>query len=273
MPLSLRESPQSRRQTKSVTTGSLVRCDMHYHVFDELNDAVVRAFVEQNLPQAYENQLILDNYDLDPVDDCPGQWEVTAHFVLPQDSDEEEQGQPVAIQFSTVGGMETVKLSRSTITQIACENAGIAPDFKRAINVGDDGPEGVSIHRAELEFGLTYKVLANAIDLFALYRTSNKVNSVPWHGFAAGELLFLGVEGNAVFGDTGQLTYKFVASPNVTGQVVNGSQPFDKKGFEYVWFRYKKVKDAAGDIITSIPQFGYVEEIYEPSDFYELGIF
>jgi hypothetical protein len=274
MPLNIVESPGSRRQTKNVSTGLLQVLELRYKVWHELNDAVVRPFVETQLPSKYEN-LVLDDYDMDESPDAPGVWTVVAKYKLLEDSSSGGgQGQPVEIQFSTGGGTATLKQSIRTISKLPCpENANVqAPDFKGAINVSEDGPEGTEVIRPRLEFGWTYPVLAGAIDVLTIYEMTGKVNSVNFRGFPAGSLLFLGCDGTATVGATGRLTYKFAASPGASSLSVNGSRQFSKKGWEYIWCRYNKKKDANANAVANLPTAVYVEQIYETADFHLLGI-
>jgi hypothetical protein len=274
MPLNLVEIPESRRQTKNVTTNRLQSCDLAYKVWEELDDATVRAYLDQELPRKYEN-LSLDTYDLDPEDEHVGLWRVSAHYKLPEEASEGTPGgQAIQFQFSTTGGTQTLKQSFATVDSFVCpanQNA-VAENFKGAINVADDGPQGTEIIVPKLEFGWTYTVITAAIDVYTIYELTGKVNSVNYKGFPAGSLLFLGCEGTAEIGSTGRLTYKFAASQNKTGLTTNGSRQYSKKGWEYVWFVYGKRGDAAANKVVTPPVSGYVERVYETADFSLLGL-
>jgi hypothetical protein len=276
MPLKMVEHPESRRQTKNVSTGTLQQVELVYKVWPELNDAVVRAFLDSNLPTIYESTLYLETYELDPEPDCPEIWRVSAKYVLPQDSDG-GGGQPgaVAWQFSTIGGTKNVKQSLQTIEKKRCgPNPGNlqAPDQKGAINVGEDGPEGADIYAPAFEFGLTYPVLSAAIDPGNIYDLSGKVNNGIFMGFPAGTLLFLGAEGSGEYGIGGQgkLTYKFQAAPNKS--VTINQATVQKKGHEYIWCLYERKPDGGAKAITKPPTAVYVEKVYETADFNLLGI-
>lgn len=45
-----------------------------------------------------------------------------------------------------------------------------------------------------------------------------------------------------------------------------------KKGWEYLWVRYRHSQDAALKRLVTIPDFAIVERVYDAADLRELGI-
>ena len=84
--------------------------------------------------------------------------------------------------------------------------------------------------------------------------------------YAPGELLFAGATGDIVSNDDPFLSYTFLASPNVTGLTIGQITGIQKQGHEYLWFAYRKGKDAATKNIVSLPKAAYVNQIYGPGD-------
>jgi len=103
-----------------------------------------------------------------------------------------------------------------------------------------------------------------------LFNISGKVNNAPFKGFQAGEVLFLGPSGSTRDKDDWEITFRFAASPNVTGLTVDDIAGIDKKGWEYMWVRYADAQDQ--NILVKRPTAVYIEKVYEYGDFSGLGI-
>jgi hypothetical protein len=277
------EAPGSRKSTKNVTTGELQVGELLYTVWEESNDATVRNYVETWIPRKYEN-LVLDTYDMDEDTQAPGQWRVSAKYILPSNSKTQNDGQPVGFTFSTVGGSQNIKYGLQNRGLEWCQGFGFEsdgtprtkPPFRGALNVGADGSvEGTDKYIAALEFGLTYNVLSNAINIFAIHAISGKINATQWRGFAAQELLFLGVEGSGDFLPNGQgsgkLTYKFMGQPSKS-VVVSNSNAIPARGWDYVWVRFKQRNDDPAKTTVVNPEIVSVDRVYETADFNLLGI-
>jgi len=106
------------------------------------------------------------------------------------------------------------------------------------------------------------------------------VNSVPWHGYAGGELLFLGMRGQSTAGAEAEtsLTFEMILSPNVTNQSFGipdddeatpafvGDQVtgIDKKGHHFLDIIFEK-NDAVD--ARSILKLIRIHRMYEELDF------
>lgn len=257
----------------NVVTGDLQVASLKFVCLQDTNDFNIREFIDLQLPRKYEN-LVIDTYDIDERSDDPGVWDVRVGFKLPEDQQSNHDGQPVRLQFSTGGGTQTLKYSQRTLTKLLCPNVNgkQAPDQKGAVNVGESGPEGVEYPVPALEFGYTYKVLPNTVDVFALYAATGKWNANYWRGFAPGELMFMGVDGTIDLTQGGDLTYKFSAKANRSNLRINGSKSFSARGWDYVWTLNDKREDAAAKKVTIVPIAVYVEEMVGSYDFNFLGI-
>lgn len=278
MPLTLTEMP-GRKSTKNVSTGILQYAEMRYVVYQDINDAAVRSFLDQNLPKKYETTLFADTYDLEERTDDPGVWNVLAKFKLPEDQQQNQDAQPVKLQFSTGGGSKHLKYSLRTIDsgKIPKGNPDTALPQQGAINVSEDSVEGTDVPCPNLEFGYTYKVKANTVDTLTVHFMTAKVNSNVYRGFPPGSLLFMGVDGTIDLAVGGELTYKFAARPNLVNQHIGTgnqqSKAFAVDGWDYVWCRVDKrpaVAPAVG--VVNVPTNWYVERTLERADFNLLGI-
>jgi hypothetical protein len=100
-------------------------------------------------------------------------------------------------------------------------------------------------------------------------------NSAAFRGFEAGEVLFVGCSGNQEWDDQKgrgpwSLSYRFVASKNITGDTIGSITGIAKKGHEYLWVRYEDAVDSSS--LIKKPKAVYVNKVYKESNFSSLGI-
>ena len=120
-----------------------------------------------------------------------------------------------------------------------------------------------------------YLSLAAVTDAYkqALFNLTGKVNSGPFRGLAAGECLFLGASGSQRGESDWEITFKFAGSPNKTNIQIGDLQPVPaKKGWEYLWVKYREEEDTAASSLVQRPVAAYVEKVYPEGDFSGLGI-
>jgi len=82
----------------------------------------------------------------------------------------------------------------------------------------------------------------------------------------------LGASGSKRGQEDWEITFRFAASPNVTGLVIGDIRGINKKGWEYLWVRYTDDEDAAAKTLVKRPIAAYVEQVYPYGDFSGLGI-
>ena len=146
--------------------------------------------------------------------------------------------------FDTGGVTAHITQSLATISRYA--PSGTAPDCQGAIGVTSDSVEGTDITVPVYNFTEThYLPIATVTGAYkaALFQLTGKVNNAPFKGFATGEVLFLGASGSQRGADDWEITYRFAASPNVTGLAVGPITGINKKGWEYLWVRYADAED------------------------------
>jgi hypothetical protein len=159
--------------------------------------------------------------------------------------------------------------------------AGVAkvPNCHGLIGVTKDGVEGVDIQVPTFKFKVTKRLPPTVVTLdyqWMLSRLSGTVNGAEWAGYAPGEVLFLGANGNQEGADMWQIAYDFAASPNADELFIRSHTgnigPFPKLGWEYVWVRYEDYVDATSNAMTKNPVAAYVEQVYPYADFNLLGL-
>jgi hypothetical protein len=153
-----------------------------------------------------------------------------------------------------------------------------APSQDSAIGVDSNGVNGVDIVTPQLQWQETYDV-PNAYVTSKYIRgvaaLTGTTNNDIFRGFEIGEVLFLGCTGSHEWDDQKgigpwSLTYRFVASPNVTDQAIGDITGITKKGHEYLWVRYED--SVATNTLIKKPKHVYVNKVYRDGDFSALGI-
>ena len=80
--------------------------------------------------------------------------------------------------------------------------------------------------------------------------------------FQPGEVLFLGTTGRWGPQTETNLSYKFALSENASGLSFGELTGIDKKGWEHAWVSHRSDEDQGKGV--KVPQYVYVERIYEP---------
>jgi hypothetical protein len=173
--------------------------------------------------------------------------------------------------FDTGGGSQKITQSASGMSIAAYAlPTKTAPDFKGAINVDDNSVNGVDIIVPQYNWQEQryYSTISSGYQQ-TLYLLTGKVNSASWHGYAQGEVLFLGAGGSRRGSGAWEMNFKFAASPNKTGIQIGAITGIAKKGWEYLWVRYEKNTDA--NVLVQTPASVHVHQVYEYGDFSGLG--
>lgn len=178
-----------------------------------------------------------------------------------------------SFSFDTGGGSQHVTQSLATVG--AYSASGPPPNFGGAIGATRDSVEGVDITVPVYNFSETHYIdtaLVTAAYKAALFYLTGTVNNAPFRGYAAGEVLFIGASGSKRGQDDWEITYRFAASPNVSGLVVGSLIGINKRGWEYLWVRYADVEDTNAMALVKQPLAAYVEQVYPYGNFVGLGI-
>ena len=180
-----------------------------------------------------------------------------------------------SFSFDTSGGNQHISQALQTVGAYAPPGKTVA-DYQGAIGVTDNGVEGVDVTVPVYNFEETHYLAIAVVDAaykITVFTLTGKVNSVAFKGFAPGECLFLGASGSLRKHDQWEITYKFSASPNVTGLTIGGGiTGINKDGWDYLWVRYNDEEDAAAKKLVRRPEAVYVERVYLRADLNLLGI-
>ena len=209
----------------------------------------------------------------------PDSWDIDIRYGTEDDRKSHEVPEAGFWRFSfdTTGGSHKVTQSLETIHRVEADPADPAPDLKQAIGWNGTKVQGVEIVVPKLEFNITayYEPASITSDYMKnLARKTGRTNAAVWLGFAEGEVLYMGSTGD---GDVPlasgarvkpiPIVHKYAASENVTALAVGDMTVPTKKGFEYLWVRYKQIESADAKNLIPKPVHAYVERVYEKVDF------
>jgi hypothetical protein len=191
----------------------------------------------------------------------------------PLNTSEEGGFNQATISFSTTGGTTHITQSIRTVHRIAAGGgANSAPDNEQAIGQTRESVEGCDVYSPKLELSITVeRPNVTLAYVKTLRELTGRTNSQTFWAFAAGELLYLGAEGQGTSAGKWTVTHKFAAgvvmtdvavSPNIT---VPTLYPWD-----YVWCAYGGGE--TGGELRQRPTAVYVEQVYYDANFAALEI-
>jgi hypothetical protein len=250
-----------------------------YKIFGTADDVQLHAAINAEIsangrywqyPGASGMQLLAEQYSVSFLGD--NAWQLTINY---SKDGAEDGSQPLkrARSFDTTGGTQH-------ITQAYGETkfGTNAPDQQKAIGVDSNGVNGVDIVVPQLQWQESYDV-PNAFVTDAYIRgvsgVTGTTNNASFRGFEAGEVLFVGCSGSQEWDDEKgrgpwSLSFRFVASKNVTGETIGDISGVNKKGHEYVWVRYEESESSS--VLIKKPKAVYVNKVYRDGNFSALGI-
>jgi hypothetical protein len=269
-PVDIYETPDSQSRQRTRIDGRVVETRV-YRVtgYDNARDAEAALIASAELPaslgpEADGTVFRRIAFNTVPVSDTNDIWDITVPYESQVNTERTFAG-------STAGGSFNITQGYG-VTAYAPPSA-TAPNFQGAINVNEQGVQGVDVIVPQFEFSLT-KTQENGFVSLAytatLARMTGKTNNATFENFNAGELLFLGADFSQQSSGSATITYKFSASPNRTGITIGSITGIAKKGHEYLWVFYRP--NLSGNFLVRIPVAVYVHKVYEEGDFSTLGI-
>lgn len=251
-----------------------------YKVFGTANDLEVHAAVNQQIstvgygwqyPGVADAQLWAESYSISFLGD--NAWQVTINYEKTGAEPATPDPMKRARSFDTTGGTQ-----HKTQAEDERKYGTNAPDQQKAIAVDGNGVNGVDIVVPALQWQEQYDVpnaYINATYVRGLAGMTGTTNNAAFRGFEAGEVLFLGCSGSQEWdNDKGSgpwsLSYRFVASKNVTGETIGIITGIEKKGHEFLWVRYED--SVSGSNLLKTPKAVYVNKVYKDTNFSALGI-
>jgi hypothetical protein len=255
----------------SVPSSGDVQASLRYYVADLNTDPTLEdvvGFLETELPRTF-GQLKLTGFD--PRRIGKGLYSVDATYAL---LTQRFTGVPAldpsgagsyTFSFSTTGATYHTKFAKD---QDAFGTS--PPTIGDLINWNGQTADGIDIVGPQLQITIRKRLPGSRITLpfiRQIVSLTGKTNNATFMQFAAGELLFMGAEGQMVVGQDTEVTYNFSAAPNVASATVDGVTVTDIKGHEYIW----SFVIPGGLNIPDVKGI-YKARLYDSADFTLLGI-
>jgi hypothetical protein len=263
-------------QDFSVPSSGAISASKLYYVTGTNSATDVYHFLGDELPRIFGG-LPLTSFDVSPLGpllySCKASYGITASSgknrtnVEPPPIEGTTGEASYAISFSTTGG--TFRRQYAVENNVAF---GTSPPSS-SNKIGDNGREieGVDVVIPQLQFNIRKRKPGAQITLpyiNTIVSLTGTTNNASFLGFAAGELLFLGAEGQQVSDGDTEITFTFSAQPNAASVNVGGITVTDKKGHEYIW-TYSEPSPSGG---LSTLKAVYKSKIYNDGNFSLLGI-
>jgi len=271
---------QESRETQLESQSSL---RLVYELRGTADEQAALIYVYNSTPIVYRG-LIRQSVRLSPVkgtineDTDEGTWTVEVDYgpfptTATARSAEDIESE---VSFTTYGHTEHIWVSKQTVGVYVPKGAPAPPDFKGGICVRDDTAEGTDIVMPQLQWHESHIFSDRWIQqnnfIVTLFWMTGKVNKQSFRGFAPGEVLFLGAEGNKRGLDKWRITFHFAASPNLKNFQVGNITVREKRGWDFMWPWFGKEEDNSAKAVVPRTKAIYVERIYDEADFSKLGI-
>jgi hypothetical protein len=162
------------------------------------------------------------------------------------------------VSFRTTGGTVHISASREMVSKYGTG----APD---TVIIGQDGSGAeitVPVQMRSYTFNFSSGcVTESAMDYWEAL--TGVVNSLPWHGRPAGEVLFLGAEGDTTIAadSNSSVTFQFAMSRNKTGLTIGAITGIAKQGHDLIDIHTKTVVISSQDVQAE--KYVYVQRVYE----------
>jgi hypothetical protein len=259
-----------------------------YKVFGTSDDVVLHAEINTQIttygqywqyPGVSGMQLRAEQYSVSYLGDDA--WQVTIQY---EKNGAEDGTEPLkrARSFDTTGGTQHITQSQEyqDVSGYFYESRypSSAANMSGAIGVDANGVNGVDVVTPQLQWQESYDVPNSYVTsnwIRGVAGVTGTTNNAAFRGFEAGEVLFVGCSGSQEWDDQKgrgpwSLSFRFVASKNVTAKKIGDISGIAKKGHEYLWVRYEDAVDS--NVLLKKPKAVYVNKVYRESDFSALGI-
>lgn len=256
---------------RTETIGSRARAEIGYAVFDAVDEDAVRTLAQAAIAPGYQG-LLLSNLTIEERINATT-WKVRATYEAPQVVVPETPEPTFA--FDTGGGTQHITQSLGTRGRYG---PAASADLAGAIGFDGQNVNGVDITVPVYQFTETHHFVPEAITQafkIGLMATTGTVNTAPFRGFAAGEVLFLGASGSRkglAVDDPWEISFKFAAQPNQSALSVGSITGIAKYGWDYLWVQYAPDVDPTAKVLVKKPVAVYVEKVYPDGNFTALGI-
>lgn len=221
-----------------------------------------------------------------------GVWTVDVEYSIPSDGSNQDtlpaQGDPddpapnqpdpdlteplgPEYSFTTIGGTRRVYQSYEQKDSVG-RNGDPPPIFDGSINVTKDGVEGTDVEEGVLQWSITrtFESITHEY-LDTLADLTPCINGSAFWGREAGELKFLGAEGQGKAGGGFTVTFRFAEKKNQVNVKISDDITVPAvRGWDYLWVQY--VDEVSEGVTVKVPYSAHVERVYHERDLKRLGI-
>lgn len=204
------------------------------------------------------------------IDGSNSRWLAEVHY---DTTSPESPSDDDSIEFDTSGGTQHITQSLATIASYP----NGAPDHQGAIAVSSSGVEGADIVVPSLQFSITkYFAQVSTAYVQLLGSMTGSINAGSFKGFAPGEVLFEGANGQKEPNQSEtpwRITYRFRVSANQAAFSVGSiSVTGGKYGHDLMWVSYQEAADESAVALVKRPRAVYIERVYPVANFGLLGV-
>lgn len=182
-----------------------------------------------------------------------------------------------------IGGRPPKLLTSLATLSSGALGGGVAPDFKRAINVGQDGKvEGCEVGDPGVVLTLDFKI--DYVSWKYIDRLTSLVwatNNATWYKFDRRGVTLTGATLKSDKDARVSCSYRFGLRKGTTlaaGKLRDdGADKLPQagvtfRGWDYLWVKYEDAFDPAVKMTVQRPKYYYVEQVLEEADFALLGL-
>lgn len=244
--------------------GKLYSASVPYLVFGPEDENDVLAYAYTQVPPT------MDDLDLDKITVMERlnqtTWKITAEYPHQEKNGTSQQQQEPELSFDISAGTKHITHSLQTVGNYAPPGK-TAPDYGGAINVNEKGEVG-GVDIVNSQFSCSEKFYFDNSKITTSWKRRvaelvGKVNSGGFHGWEAGELIFMGANGSrrgTTSKDKWEVTFHYRVSMNRFNVHVGEITIPEIRGWDYLWVRYENtVSDKS---LTKKIASAHVEQVY-----------
>ena len=282
MSIDVIEKVESRKITRGDTPGA----ELVFVISGTEDPATCEAALLSVLPTVYA-YMAIQNYNY--VHKGGGVWEATAKYGARYATGTEraqgsyepkptpQAGDIGSWSFDTSGGTQHITNSLTTVSRSWKQGDPAAPDLGGLIGLNGNDIAGCDITVPAFTYEETWVWPLEVITpdyIGILFNLTGKTNASAWKHFAQEECLFMGASGQQRSSTDCEIRYRFSGSKTRTNFQVGNVTVSQKRGWHYMWVKYKdEVLGAGADkVLAKSPSAVYIERVYEMADFTLLGI-
>jgi hypothetical protein len=258
------------------STGDNSNTTLNFKLSGSMDRSEIWQFVNLNTEPIVDG-LPRTSIKVDPIDETRDLWEAEVIYSNIPITQTQNIGD-LAESFNTGGKTSRIFNALEHIADYGPVGEGqpAPPNHKGAINVDKEGRvEGTEITIPTYGFQIRKKMDAkNVTPAFKaiVYNSTGRVNGSSFKGFAKGEVMFLGANGNQVNDESWDIVMNFEASPNELNLQVGEITGIVKEGWHYLWVEFDEIEDPTSSRLVKSPIAAHVERVFQYTDLNGLGV-